>query len=61
MERILVGIIFFFLFLIGIIIQRILKYRDGPGFAAEMKFYIYFYVLAFVGIFILSITIFEHK
>ncbi|RRJ93301.1 hypothetical protein EG240_00610 [Paenimyroides tangerinum] len=61
MERILVGTIFLVIGLIGIIIQRIPKFRDGPGFAAEMKFYIYFYVLAFVGIFILSMTFFEDK
>lgn len=43
--------------LIGIFRNKLPKYRDGPGFAAEVKFYLMFYGLLIIGVFSLIIKI----
>lgn len=43
--------------LIGILKNKLPKYRDGPGFAAEVKFYLMFYGLFILGIIALIIEI----
>ena len=37
--------------LVGILKSKCPKYREGPGFAAEVKFYLLFYGLFIIGIF----------
>jgi len=44
--------------LIGIFKNKLPKYRDGIGFAAEMKFHLYFYLLFIMGCVFLLIEFF---
>ncbi len=58
MTYIIISVIMIIIGLIGIIKIKMPKYRDGAGYAAEMRFYFTFYVLLILGIIFL---IFEIK
>ena len=45
--------------LIGIFKNKLPKYRDGPGFAMEMNYYLLFYIIAIMGIVFLILEIKE--
>jgi len=47
--------------LIGIFKNKLPKYRDGAGFAADVKFYILFYGLVAAGILSLVIMFSKSK
>ncbi|SEH90704.1 hypothetical protein SAMN02927937_02056 [Paenimyroides aquimaris] len=58
MEKILVGILFLVIGLIGILKNKLPKYEDGSGFAIETNYYFGSYLLAIIGAAILVIEIF---
>lgn len=59
MEKIIVGIVFTLIGLIGILKNKLPKHSDGPGpgFAAYFSFYFYFYVIAIIGVALLVVEI----
>lgn len=54
MIYIIISILMIIIGLIGIWKNKRPKYRDGLGFAADVKFYILFYGLVIAGIFSLT-------
>lgn len=61
MEKIVVGILFLVIGLIGILKNKLPKYEDGPGFAIETNYYLGSYLLAIIGGAILVIEIFGNN
>ena len=59
MTYIVISVLAIIIGLIGIFKNKLPKYRDGPGFAAEMRFYLIFYVLFIAGVFSLIIKLFR--
>lgn len=58
MKNIIISIIFIVVGGIGILKNKVPKWSAGPGFAAEVKFYVFFYLLVIMGVvlFILEIS-----
>lgn len=61
MEKIVVGILFLVIGLIGILKNKSPKYEDGPGFSIETNYYLGSYLLAIIGGAILVIEIFGNN
>jgi len=63
MTYIIISILMIIIGLIGIFKNKLPKYKDGPGFgfAAYMRYYFYFYVLAIMGVVFLILEIFGNN
>lgn len=61
MTNIVISILAIIIGLVGIIKNKLPKYRDGAGFSADIKFYFLFYGLAAAGIFSLIIEISKNR
>lgn len=57
MIYIVISVLMIIIGLVGILKTKLPKYRDSPGFAAEIRLYFTFYVLLFAGTFYLVIRI----
>lgn len=57
MEKILVGIVFLIIGLVGILKNKLPKYEDGPGFAIDTNYFFGSLLLAIIGVVILVVEI----
>lgn len=57
MTNIIISIVLMIIGLIGIFKNKLPKYRNGPGFAAEINFYLLFYGLFIMGVTLLVLEI----
>ena len=58
MTYIIISILMIFIGLIGIIKNKLPKFRGSPGFAADMNYYLVFYAMFIMGIVFLIIEFF---
>lgn len=58
MIYIVISVLMIIIGLIGIFINKLPKYRDGPGFALDMNYYLLFYGLVIMGCVFLMLEIF---
>ncbi len=57
MEKILIGIVFLIIGLVGILKNKLPKYEDGPGFAIDTNYFFGSLLLAIIGVVILVVEI----
>ncbi len=61
MIYVIISILMVIIGLVGIVKNKLPKYRDGIGFAAEMNYYLAFYGMFIMGIIFLVIEFFSDK